>query len=654
MHFGSFGPRPRALLLATGLALVATASDARPGPAVWLDTLDLSGIEQGWGEPHANASVEGHPLRIAGKTYERGIGTHASSDFLIDLDGGAERFEALVGIDDEVGGNAAASVAFQVLVDGKRVWESGVVRAGQEPRAASVPLEGAKHLRLVVTDAGDGIHYDHADWADGRVLLKDESAPRPRAVVIPGAPGTVRTPAAPSAPRINGPRRIGARPGAPFLERVAASGAPPLHFAATGLPTGLALDETTGVISGALREHGTTPVQVVATNAHGEASATLEIVAGDAICLAPTLGWSSWYCWGTSVDDSKVRAAADALVKSGLAAHGWTYINIDDGWEGSRAKNGTILPSAKFPDMKALADHVHALGLKLGIYSSPGPRTCAGYEGTFGHEAEDVATYAAWGIDFLKYDWCSCRSSDPQQPYRKIAPLLASCGRDIVLNLCQYGAAEVWRWGASAGGNSWRTTGDITDTWWSVSRIGFGQAGLEEFSGPGHWNDPDNLQVGRIGMGPHLRPTRLKPDEQYTQVTLWCLLAAPLVVGCDLDNLDEFTRGLLTNDEVLAVDEDPLGKQASRVEQVDRTEVWARPLADGTTAVGLFNRDLEPHVVKVAFASLKREGTQPIRDLWRQKDLGEADGAFATEVPAHGAVLLRVGRPSAESHGRTR
>ena len=384
-------------------------------------------------------------------------------------------------------------------------------------------------------------------------------------------------------------------------------------------------------------------------------SATFTIVGGDRkLALTPPMGWNSWNVWGPSVDAQKVRSAADWMVKSGLAAHGYQYINIDDGWAGARDANGEIHANEKFNDMKALADYVHGKGLKLGIYSSPGPKTCGGYIGTHQHEVQDAATYAKWGIDYLKYDWCyysEVATGDGldklQKPYRLMREALDECGRDIVYSICQfaYDRGHVWEWGAEIGGNLWRTTIDIADTWASMSEIGFTTADKGKYAGPGHWNDPDMLVVGMVGWGPSLRPTRLKRNEQITHITLWSLLAAPMLTGCDLSRLDEFTLDLLSNDEVIAVDQDPLGRPARRVSLNGDLEVWARPLSDGRHAVGLFNRGYIGETVTLDWSDLGLEGKQPVRDLWRRKNLGLRDSRFSADVPAHGVVLVAIGKP---------
>jgi alpha-galactosidase len=471
----------------------------------------------------------------------------------------------------------------------------------------------------------------------------------------------ILTPKPPARPRINGPAVLGVRPGHPFLYSIPATGSRPMRYSVSDLPLGLTVDTATGHMRGTLRQQGTYTMTVGVRNPAGSARRTITIVAGDAIALTPPLGWNSWNCFASSIDDAKVRAAADAMVSSGLIDHGWTYINIDDCWEikpGSddpvlageaRGVDGRITTNKKFPDMKALADYVHGKGLKIGIYSSPGPQTCAGFTGSYRFESADAAAYAEWGIDYLKYDWCSYGALEKertvpalQKPYRVMRQALDGVERDIVYSLCQYGMGNVWEWGAAVGGNCWRTTGDIEDTWTSMAGIGFSQAGHETAAGPGHWNDPDMLVVGNVGWGPELHPTRLTPNEQYTHITLWSLLSSPLLIGCDMTQMDAFTLSLLTNDEVLDVNQDPLGKQAARVSVQGECEVWAKEMADGSKAVGLFNRGPWTATIKASFAAPGVNGRFRVRDLWRQKDLGFSAGDITSSVPRHGAALLRL------------
>ena len=365
----------------------------------------------------------------------------------------------------------------------------------------------------------------------------------------------------------------------------------------------------------------------------------LHRVPDNGLARTPPMGWNSWNHFRGRVDDGTVRSIADALVTSGMKAAGYVYVNIDDTWEAARDSSGRILTNRKFPDMKALADYVHGKGLKLGIYSSPGPFTCAGYEGSYGHEEQDARTYAAWGIDYLKYDWCSAariyKDDEMQAVYQKMGDALRASGRDIVYSLCQYGRNNVWTWGPQVGGNLWRTTGDINDTWESMTRIGFSQDALAPHAGPGHWNDPDMLEIGNGGM----------TDAEYrTHMSLWALLAAPLLAGNDLRSMTPATVEILTNREVIAVDQDSLGHQGRRVRADGDLEVWSKPLASGEHAVGLFNRSAARARVGVRWTDLGITGMQAVRDLWSHRDVGEFDGEFAADIEPHGVVLLRVRR----------
>ncbi len=350
------------------------------------------------------------------------------------------------------------------------------------------------------------------------------------------------------------------------------------------------------------------------------------------IALTPPMGWNSWNHFECKVSDTIVRAQADAMVASGMKAAGYEHVNIDDCWQGQRDAQGFIRPNERFPDMKALAEYVHSKGLKLGIYSSPGPKTCAGYEGSSGHEEQDAQTYAAWGVDYLKYDWCSA-AGDQRAAYAKMRDALRKTGRPIVYSLCQYGVERVWSWGASVGGNLWRTTGDITDHYDRMSLIGFGQNGLERFAGPGHWNDPDMLEIGNGGM---------TDDEYRTHMSLWCLLAAPLLAGNDLTKMTPATLAILTNPEVIAVDQDPAGIQGHRLRQEGPLEVWMKPLADGSKAVGLFNRSSSGASLTVEFRELGISDSSTVRDLWLRRDLGRFQNSFSAAVPRHGVLLTKV------------
>jgi len=653
-------PALRSAMVPTLLALagLAAAGSLPAAQTNYIAALDISQVSQGWGEPHANLSVESHPLSIGGQKFAKGLGTHANSQFILDLGGRADSFVAQVGVDDEVGqGNG--TVIFKVVADaGKVLWQSKELHSGDAPVAVNLTLTGIKQLTLLA-ESPDAIDFAHADWADAAVVYSTKG--RPRAISSFQEEAVILTPQPAPEPRINSTKVVGERPGHELLYNIAATGDRPLTFAADNLPAGLQLDAQSGRITGTVTNEGTYAVTLHAKNARGEAVRPLKIVVGPQIGLTPALGWNSWNCFASAVTAEKVKAAADAMVSSGLINHGWTYINIDDFWEVNRDSkdptlqgphrdaSGHIIPNPRFPDMKALADYVHAKGLRIGLYSSPGPWTCGGCVASWQHEEQDAQSYAQWGFDYLKYDWCSYGGIDKgdtlaglEKPYQVMRAALDKVDRDILFSFCQYGMGDVWKWGAEVGGNSWRTTGDINDSWGSMAGIGFRQNGHELYAGPGHFNDPDMLVVGKVGWGPSLHPTHLTPNEQYTHISLWCLLTAPLLIGCDMTQLDPFTMSLLSNDEVLEVDQDPLGHQAARMSVNGSTEVWAKDMEDGSKAVGLFNRGYGAANVTVNWADLGLSGKQKVRDLWRQQDVGQFSDNYAAEVPRHGVVLIRV------------
>jgi alpha-galactosidase len=363
----------------------------------------------------------------------------------------------------------------------------------------------------------------------------------------------------------------------------------------------------------------------------------LHRVPANGLAKTPPMGWNSWNHFRGRIDDATVRAIADAMATSGMKAVGYTYVNIDDTWEAGRDASGRIQTNRKFPDMKALADYVHSKGLKFGIYSSPGTLTCAGYEGSYGHEEIDAKTFAEWGIDYLKYDWCSAarvyKDEEMQAVYQRMGDGLRASGRDIVFSLCQYGRNNVWTWGPEVGGNLWRTTGDISDNWDSMTRIGFGQDALAPYAAPGHWNDPDMLEIGNGGM---------TGAEYRTHMSLWALLAAPLLAGNDLRAMSSETAAILMNVDVIAVDQDPLGRQGRRLRSDDKSEVWTRLLSGGKYAIGLFNRSDAPATVDVRWSDLGLSGARSVYDMWRHRDAGRFEVGYGTSVEPHGVSLIRV------------
>ncbi len=370
----------------------------------------------------------------------------------------------------------------------------------------------------------------------------------------------------------------------------------------------------------------------------------LRTLPDNGLARTPPMGWNSWNKFHDLFDDATVRAAADAMVASGMNKAGYSYIIVDEGWSSYRDSSGKITGNARFPDMKALAAYVHSKGLKIGIYSSPGPQVCGGYQGSYGHEEEDAQTFADWGYDYLKYDWCGAREiyqstqPDLEGAYQKMGEALQKTGRPIVYSLCEYGSADVWKWGARAGGNLWRTTGDIADNWRSVERIGFAQLDITGYAQSGHWNDPDMLEVGNGGM---------TAEEYRTHISLWAMLRAPLIAGNDLRTMTEETKSILMNPEIIAIDQD-LEAQPVKVQSADgKSEVLVRPLSGKAVAIGLFNRDDQPATISFRWDSLHLgTGIGAVklvaRDLWKHEELVVSGESYTVTVPPHGVVMVRA------------
>jgi alpha-galactosidase len=370
------------------------------------------------------------------------------------------------------------------------------------------------------------------------------------------------------------------------------------------------------------------------------------------LAATPPMGWNSWNWFAGKVTQDDVKAAADLIVSSGMRDAGYVYINIDDTWEGTRDAAGVLHTNDKFPDMKGLADYVHSKGLKLGIYSGPGEQTCAKYAGSLGHEQQDADLYASWGIDYLKYDLCSFRNNMQaaapddrlkqnammHDAYMKMHLALLKTGRPIVYSLCQYGFDAVWQWAPEVGGNLWRTTDDVKENFPSIALIAQTQLGLGKYAGPGHWNDPDMLEVGN---------GTLTLDENRTHMGMWAMLAAPLLAGNNLTKLTPEVTAILTNRDVIAIDQDKLGRQAERVYQEGPIQIWSRPLADGGVALAVINFGEDENFVRGIGLHLKEAGVKPgmkARDVWNAKDLGAISDNYTYSLKRHQMLLLRFSK----------
>ncbi len=651
------------ILLAFVLAAVSACPAAETVP---LTSLDLGHLHfEGWGKPQTDKSFVGKPLSIAGQKFEHGIGTRALSTLWLELDGRVQKFSASVGVDDAAP-NEAASAIFSIIGDGKKLWISGTMKRGEPSKRVDLNLKGVHSLLLKVDHVAESNTFDHADWADASFIV---AGAKPCTVNAPAEKKVILTPKPPSAPRINGPKVYGCRPDHPFIYRIPTTGERPIRFAADGLPSSLQLDAATGIITGAAPARGTHTLTLHAKNGHGQATREFKIVSGDTLALTPSMGWNHWYAHYNRVSDVMMREAADVMVRTGMADVGYSYVNIDDCWMNAtpdakrtpdplrigpfRDDGGNIIPNKYFPNMRAMTDYIHAKGLKAGIYTSPGPLTCGGFCGAYQHEEQDAKQFAEWGFDFLKYDWCSYskvaagdKSLDMmKKPYALMGGILKKLPRDVVFNLCQYGMGDVWEWGAEIGGHSWRTANDLGAELNRIFPVALKNAEHRAWSKPGAWNDPDYIQIGYVGDASSEgapKPCPLTASEQYSFMSLWCLMASPLFYSGDMSQLDAFTLNVLCNPEVIEVDQDPLGESAQVVKLTDDTFLMVKNMEDGSKAVGLCNRGETKEVITAKWTDLGVTGKHIVRDLWRQKNLGKFDGQFTATVPRHGVVLVRV------------
>ncbi|HOK10048.1 MAG TPA: NPCBM/NEW2 domain-containing protein [Candidatus Hydrogenedens sp.] len=630
---------------------------------VYLDNLNLKIVKQGWGEhPKKNLSCIGNPIKLHGRTYNRGVGTHANAVFYVYLNGTGSKFEATIGVDDETEGKG--SIIARFFGDNKILYTTRILKGGEKPEKVSIDLRGITNFIISVNDAFDDISYDHVDIAEAVFTMIDGE---PKLMVRPKEEPYILTPPSSPCPKINSPRITAVRPGNPFIFRIPCTGERPIQFQLEGLPEGLTVNSE-GIISGTIasREPKTYNVQITAINKHGKDQNNLSIVVGDTLALTPPMGWNHWYTHYDRITADIMKQSADVMITSGMADVGYQYVSIDDCWANSenhrdpmrvgpaRDENRNILPNKHFPSMKELTDYIHSKGLRAGIYTSPGPKTCANFTGTYEHEEQDAKQFAEWGFDFLKYDWCSYSSilspkeiENLKKPYQKMGAILKNLNRDIVFNLCQYGMGEVWKWGKEVGGHCWRTAGDLGFELLQYHEVARKNASYWEYAGPGAWNDPDYILIGYSGDATVLgkpKPCPLTPSEQYSYMSLWCLMASPLFYSGDMTQLDEFTKNVLCNPEVIEINQDPAGIQGHPVLTNKELyyEIWLKPLHDGSTAIGIFNLDEIEQNISVQWAQIGLKENQKVRNLWQQKDLGTYAKDFSITIPRHGVALLRL------------
>jgi alpha-galactosidase len=611
---------------------------------VHVENLDCSKITQSLGRPARESAAT-----IAGRKFERNLATQAPSRMYIALDGKAIKFSGMAGISDaavnrtDVTPGVVGEVEFLLYGDGKLLKRSGPIKQGASPVALEADLAGVKELVLAV----DGPFGAFANWVDAMIAF---SGDEPRTVLAPEVRAVARFSVQLPEPRINGALVVGIRPNTPFLYTVAATGERPMKFLATGLPAGLQLDAKTGIISGSLASAGESAIEVTVQNARGKATKELKIIAGSQLALTPPMGWNSWNVTEALISETVVKETADAMVAYGFRDVGYQYIDFDDQWVVSRDSEGRpVVDPVRFPHgLKPVADYLHARGFKLGIYSSPGAKTCGGEPGTLGHEEIDAKTWTSWGVDLLKYDFCSTPPDRSHDLYVQMGELLEKSGRSIVYSLC--GATPAW--GMDSKAQMWRTGGDIRDTW-HLGRDG-GEGIIDAFEEqpksaqlqhPGGWNDPDLLVTGIRGKGSSANDLGAKgaDDTEYrSQVSLWAMLSAPLMASADLRKVSQASIDSLTNPEVIDLDQDPLGRVPALSLRQGELEVWSKDMADGSKALALLNRGDSLAKITAKWTDVGLHGKYRARDLWQRKDVGVVSDEFSAQVPRHGTVLIRV------------
>ncbi len=488
-------------------------------------------------------------------------------------------------------------------------------------------------------------------------------------------------------PQINSPEFFGVRTAKRFFYTVPVSGSRPMEIIVKNLPKGVSFDNKLGVISGRISKNGSYQIKIVATNKIGVVSKPFAIVVGDKLALTPPMGWSSWYSYGRKAKESDILKTAQLMKHYGLDQYGWSILEIDDPWtnqpdekdslwerlthkvnnevyqyhEGPanlpdrkgklRASDGQLRPNQYFTNIEQTVKQIHDLGFKVGIYSSPGPLTCGGVAGSYGHELQDAQYFARVGFDYLKYDWCSYgvfakdnSVEELMKPYTLMGNALKNQSRDIVFALCQYGMGDVWKWGYQTGGQLWRTGDDVRDNWSSVYAAFKKLADKSEFVHPGRWNDPDILQIGAVGAESREgNSNHLSKEEQHTVMTMWCLLSAPLFIGANFEHIDPFTLSLITNNEVIAIDQDASGKAANlKITLDNKVEVWTKRLNDGRIAVGLLNPNDTDQAFDFQFSLIGEDNIYRVRDLWQKKTLGKALKALPCNIPSHGILLITI------------
>ncbi len=607
--------------------------------------------------PRINRSFGNLPIRIGSRQFSSGVGLHAKTTVPLWLNGHARRLHFLAGADRSglTVGFGIGSVRVRVLGDGDILWQSSVMKTGDEAQVCDIDVSNIHYLEIIADDGDNGVSFDHCSLADGYFTMQYPFAPVQYKAAA--APFVIRTPED-STPHINGPTMVGTQPGRELLYHIPISGARPMDISISDIPDGLVYDTASHSLRGTLNQRGTYTVTVEAHNLHGQDLRRIGIRVGDTIALSPPMGWNSWLVSHVDIDENNLLEQLRAYRSLPLRDYGYNYFNIDDAWQGQRNAKGEIgWDTTKFPHgLKSLIDSVHASGFLAGLYTSPGVITCAELPGSYNHEEQDVESYCRWGVDALKSDWCATNELlDPKQNisaqmkalHKRMSDAIRRNSRNILLMLDHYDVNAVLEWGQEIGANTWRTGNDGIDTWRNISLDnGFKNSNFAAYVGNGHWNDYDVLTVGNfyVNASGH-KHTRLSAAEQYTQMTLWCIGKSLLLMSCDLSTMDPFTLALLCNREVLAIHQD-LNPTAGRLVARNSLyqDVWANRMSDSSIAVALFNRDnyaTKNVIVRWEDLGLNATTKVRVRDCWRYKDLGVFVGAIELPVGRHDTELLR-------------
>lgn len=636
------------------VSVILSSQAQKPAPVkkmILLDALDLNKMYQDKGRPQVTGVMAN--LSINKRKFMNGVHTRTQSYLYIALDGMTNEFAAEVGVDDRGTSFRAMDTVkkersfaeFFVIGDGKVLWQSGTMKYGENSRRFKVDVSGIKNLQLKIT-GGPG--NTHADWTDARFTYSGAApktvwSPDDLALIKKNQDFIKQQNTKYPEPRINGAMRVGIRPNTPLYYPMAVTGMRPITYSADGLPPGITLNASTGIITGSSAVAGEYKVKLSAKNGYGKTERILTILVGDKLALTPPMGFQSWNVVEGLISETFIKELADAFVDLGLRDVGYQYINMDDCWQGGRDAHGNIYPDTyRFPNgMKVVGDYLHQKGMKFGIYSTPGAVTCAGYAGTMNFEEQDLRSWSSWGFDYLKYDGCTVPADRSAELYANMGKLLKNSGRSVVY--C--GRKE-------AGSQLWRIGGDLRDQWsiasYDVGIIqSFEKAQVNASTQtPGGWVDPDMLVIGIYGKGSSGND---KTDEKgctdveyRSQMSLWSLMSAPLFITSDIRHATQATLETLTNPEVIDVNQDPLGNFPIKLSGDKEKEIWVKKMDDGSKTIALFNKAADKRTMSIKLAEIGLSGKHRVRDLWQRKDVADAAESYSCNVAPHEVVLLRI------------